>query len=250
MFTHPLIPLQPLVHINIILWETRACFVWEYDCLGHLTSVHSLLLFVLMLVFNYSNLIDPLLSAIRDSVLDFADLTSEDRILDICCGTGAQVIRYGINGIDAVGIDNDPNMLKTALKNQGKARLTNISFQLADATDLPFADDYFTCSSIMFGLHDKDKPTQGRLIGEMKRVVKSNGRFILVDFEVPLPVNKWGIFARTIEFLVGGSHYRGFKSYIKGGGLPVILKENNFQDIQNMLFAGGLIRVIKATIDN
>jgi len=203
-----------------------------------------------MFLFNYSNLVDPLLRDMRDSVLDFAGMTAEDRVLDICCGTGAQVIRYGMNGIEATGIDNDTNMLKAASKNKNKMQLTNISFHLADATDLPFSDDYFDYSSIMFGLHDKEKPIRDLVIGEMKRVVKHDGRFIIVDFEVPLPVNKWGIFARTIEFLVGGSHYRGFKSYIKGGGLPVILKEHNLRDIQKMLFAGGLIGVTKAINDN
>jgi ubiquinone/menaquinone biosynthesis C-methylase UbiE len=203
-----------------------------------------------MFLFNYSNLVDPLLSDIRDFVMDFAGMTAGDRVLDVCCGTGAQVIRYGMNGIEAVGIDNDPKMLKAASKNQSKTQLTNISFHLADATDLPFSDDYFNYSSIMFGLHDKEKPIRDRVIGEMKRVVKHNGRFIFVDFEVPLPVNKWGIFARTIEFLVGGDHYRGFKSYVKGGGLPVILKEHNLRDIQKILFAGGLIGVTKAINDS
>jgi ubiquinone/menaquinone biosynthesis C-methylase UbiE len=203
-----------------------------------------------MFLLNYSNLVDPLLSDIRDFVLDFAGMTAEDRVLDICCGTGAQVIRYGMNGIEAVGIDSDPNMLKAASKNKSKTQLTNISFHLADATDLPFSEGYFTYSSIMFGLHDKEKPIRDRVIGEMKRVVKNKGRFIFVDFEVPLPMNKWGIFARTIEFFVGGDHYRGFKSYIKGGGLPVILKEHNLRNIQKMLFAGGLIGVTKAINDN
>jgi len=203
-----------------------------------------------MLIFNYSNLVDPFLRDIRDFTLSFAGMTAEDKVLDVCCGTGEQVIKYGVNGIDAIGIDNDPGMLKVASKNQIKRQLTNVSFHLADATDLPFPDDYFDYSSIMFGLHDKEKSIRDLVIGEMKRVVKHDGRFIIVDFEVPLPVNKWGIFARTIEFLVGGSHYRGFKSYIKGGGLPVILKEHNLRDIQKMLFAGGLIGVTKAINDN
>jgi len=174
-------------------------------------------------------------------------MTAEDRVLDICCGTGAQVIRYGMNGIKAVGIDNDLNMLKLASKNKTKRQLTNISFHLSDATDLPFSDDYFNYSSIMFGLHDKEKPVRDRVIGEMKRVVKHNGRFIFVDFEVPLPMNRWGIVARTIEFLVGGEHYRGFKSYIKEGGLSVILNKHKIREIQSTHFAGGLILVVQAS---
>ena len=67
-----------------------------------------------------------------------------------------------------------------------------------------------------------------------------------VDFEVPLPMNKWGIFARIIEFQVGGEHYRGFQSYMKEGGLSVILNKHKIREIQSTHFAGGLILVVKA----
>ena len=202
-----------------------------------------------MLLFNYSNIVDPLLSDIRDFIPKFASMTAEDRVLDICCGTGEQVIRYGMNGISAVGIDNDSDMLNVAHINRMKKQLTNVSFHLADATDLPFPDGCFDYSSISFGLHDKEKGIRDRVIDEMKRVVKNDGSFILIDFEVPLPRNMWGFVARIVEFLVGGDHYRGFKSYVKGGGLSVVLKEHNIREVQKTVFAGGLIGVIKATND-
>ena len=125
-----------------------------------------------MFLFNYSNLVDPLLSDIRNFVTDFAGIKAEDRVLDICCGTGAQVIKYGMNGIEALGIDNDPNMINAASKNKRKSQLTNVSFCMANAAYLPFSDDYFDYSSIMFGVHDKEKSIRYRIIAEMKRVVK------------------------------------------------------------------------------
>jgi ubiquinone/menaquinone biosynthesis C-methylase UbiE len=202
-----------------------------------------------MFLFNYSNLVDPLLRNIRDFTPAFAGMTAGDKVLDVCCGTGAQVIRYGLHGIEAIGIDNDPNMMKLASTNLMKSRLMNISFRLADATELPFPDNQFDYSSITFGLHDKDKTIRGRVIGEMKRVVKLNGKFIFVDFAVPLPKNMWGLFARVVEFLVGGEHYRGFKNYINNGGLSVILKEHNIREVQSIHCTGGLILTIKAAND-
>ena len=127
-------------------------------------------------------MVDPLLRDIRDFAPGFAGMTAKDKVLDVCCGTGAQVIRYGMVGIEAIGIDSDPNMMKLASANLMKSQLTNISFRLADATELPFPDNQFDYSSITFGLHDKDKPIRDRVIGEMKRVVKHNGKFISFAF--------------------------------------------------------------------
>jgi len=176
-------------------------------------------------------------------------MTPKDKVLDVCCGTGEQVMKYGMNGIDAAGIDNDPSMLKVAFDNEIKRQLTNVSFQLADATDLPFPNDYFDYSSISFGLHDKEKTIRDEVIHEMKRVVKHSGIFIFIDFHVPLPVNICGFAARTVEFLVGGDHYRGFKSYINDGGLSEILKEHYVREVQKTQLTCGLIEVIKAAND-
>ena len=202
-----------------------------------------------MLLLNYSNLIDPFLRDIRSFIPGFAGMTPQNTVLDVCCGTGEQVMEYGMNGIDAVGIDNDPDMLKVAFTNRIKRQLTNVSFQLADATHLPFPNDYFDYSSISFGLHDKVKVIRDSVIHEMKRVVKQSGIFIFIDFRVPLPMNMWGFAAKTVEFFVGGDHYRGFKNYVSGGGLSEILKEHHIRELQKTQRTRGLIEVIKAVND-
>ena len=202
-----------------------------------------------MFLLNYSNMVDPLLRDMRDSAPVFAGMTAKDKVLDVCCGNGAQVVRYGLYGIEAIGIDSDLNMMKLACANLMKSQLTNISFRLADATELPFPDNQFDYSSITFGLHDKDKPIRDRVICEMKRVVKHNGKFLFIDFAVPLPLNMWGLVARIIEFLVGGEHYRGFKNYTNDGGLSVIIKEHSIREVERTYFAGKLIFSIKAVND-
>ena len=81
-----------------------------------------------MFLLNYSNLVDPLLRGIRDFAPAFAGMTVGDKVLDVCCGTGAQVIRYGLYGIEAIGIDNDPKMINLAFANLMKSQLMNVSF--------------------------------------------------------------------------------------------------------------------------
>jgi len=124
-------------------------------------------------------------------VTEFASMNPSDRVLDVCCGTGAQVLEYGRRGIIATGIDISPAMLRMVERNRMKRKLNNVSFQLADAANLPFLDSHFDYATISSGLHDKGKVVRDRVISEMKRVVKQHGTFVFMDFRVPLPQNVW-----------------------------------------------------------
>ena len=199
-----------------------------------------------MFIFNYETLIDPFLKDMRTFITQFADINPGNRILDVCCGTGSQILEYAQRGPIAVGIDNDPAMLRVAKGNRMKQKLENASFQLADATSLPFKDSYFDYVSISFGLHDKIRQVRNRVISEMKRVVKQHGDLILADYQVPLPRNIWAIAARGIEFLVNDSHYEGFKDYLGSGGLDGILRTHNLREEQRARVKSGLVVIVKA----
>ena len=196
-------------------------------------------------MFNYETLVDPLLQDLRKFIPEFSGMKAGDKVIDICCGTGAQVLEYGRHGIIAIGIDNSHDMLKIATRNRVKHKAVNISFQVADATNLHFPDGYFDYASVSLGLHDKEKPIRYQIISEMKRIVKKDGALILIDFQVPLPRNVWSVFARMIEFLAGGSHYRGFKDYLANGGLEDILKNHSLREEYRTYLKSGLIAATK-----
>ena len=198
-----------------------------------------------MFMFNYETLVDPLLRDLRKFTPEFSGMRAGDKVVDVCCGTGAQVLEYGCRGIVATGIDISPSMLKIATRNIRRQKAVNVSFQLANATILPFPDGYFDYASISLALHDKEKPIRYQIISEMKRVVKQDGALILIDFQVPLPRNVWGVSAIAIEFLVGGSHYQGFKDYLANGGLEDILKNNGLRAECRTCLKNGLLVATK-----
>ena len=196
-------------------------------------------------MFNYETLVDPLLRDLRKFTPEFSHMKAGDKVIDVCCGTGAQVLEYGRHGIIATGIDSSQDMLKIATRNRMRQKAVNVSFQLADAANLPFSDGYFDYATVSFGLHDKKKPIRYQIISEMKRIVKQDGALILIDFPVPLPGNVWAVFARLIEFLAGGSHYRGFKDYLANRGLEDILKNHGLREESRTYLKSGLIVVMK-----
>lgn len=201
-----------------------------------------------MSILSYENFIDPILRNVRQIIPEFTGMKAGDVVLDVCCGTGAQVIEYSKQGILATGIDKEQSMLDVALKNKEKLNLINASFYLADATSLPFTDNSFDYVSISFGLHDKEKGIRNKVVSEMKRIVKQEGSLVLADFKVPLPKNMWAMFARTIEFIAGGSHYRGFKDFTDNGGLKSILSDHLLFDEKTGCFKGGILEIIKAKL--
>ena len=198
-----------------------------------------------MFFLNYATVIDPLLRNIRAYILEFSGMKSGDRVLDVCCGTGDQAVHYAKRGIFATGVDLSPGMIKLAEKNKRKHGLENVSFQIADSTNLPFKDEFFGYASISFALHEQGRATRDRTISEMKRVVKKGGILVFIDFPIPLPGNLYAYLIKTIEFLAGRQHYEHFRDYVEQGGLDAILKKNQLAEDKRG-FPNRLITVIRA----
>lgn len=198
---------------------------------------------------TYENLVDPVLRSVRQSLSDFSGMKAGSTALDVCCGTGAQVIEYGRRGINAVGIDSNRKMIETALRNKIKLEMEEVSFYLADAAALPFKDSCFDFVSVSFALHDKVPDVRSRVISEMKRVVKAEGALIFMDFRIPLPVNIWGVGANIVECFAGGSHYRGFKHFKASGGLMNVGEFSGLKVEKTGYFKSGMVAVVKFRID-
>jgi ubiquinone/menaquinone biosynthesis C-methylase UbiE len=201
-----------------------------------------------MSLISYESIIDPMLRNVRQIIPEFSGMKAGDEVLDVCCGTGAQVVEYSRHGILATGIDKEQSMLNVAFRNKQELNLVNVSFYLADAASLPFGDNRFDYVSVCFGLHDKEKDIRDKIVSEMKRVVKQEGSLVLADFKVPLPRNMWAVFARVIEFIAGGSHYRGFKDFTNTGGLKKILKDHLLFEQKTGYFKGGILEISKVKL--
>jgi ubiquinone/menaquinone biosynthesis C-methylase UbiE len=198
-----------------------------------------------MWFFNYSNLVDPLLKDIRVSVVGFSGTKIGDKILDVCCGTGDQAFHFARNGVVSYGIDLDPNMIRLAEESKRKSGLDNVFFQIADARNLPFEDNFFDCASISLALHEKKSETRDKIVCEMKRVVKKGGSLIFIDFKVPLPKNIYSCLIRTVEYFAGENHYECFKDYLEQAGLGKILERNQLNAEEKDYTRNGIIEIIK-----
>ncbi len=111
-----------------------------------------------------------------------ADLNPGDRVLDLGCGGGLDVLlsarRVGPSG-HVIGVDASPDMIELARRHAAEAGVTNIEFRVGylEAIPLPDAAVDVVISNCVFTL-STDKP---RALAETARVLRPGGRFGITD---------------------------------------------------------------------
>jgi SAM-dependent methyltransferase len=93
-----------------------------------------------------------------------------DKVLEIGCGTGADLLQFARHGAIATGIDLTSSHVELARRRLGG--LAQVS--QADMRQLPFADDSFDYIYSHGVLHHSDEPE--KVIREMFRVLRPGGR--------------------------------------------------------------------------
>jgi SAM-dependent methyltransferase len=95
-----------------------------------------------------------------------------ERLLDVGCGTGHWSRFFVGMGYRVTGIDIEPKMIEVA-----RAHLPTVSFQVADACELPFADASFDVVASMATLEFIPDPSMA--VREMARCAKPGGTLLV-----------------------------------------------------------------------
>jgi ubiquinone/menaquinone biosynthesis C-methylase UbiE len=139
--------------------------------------------------------------ALRSMTVNLAVIKPGDCVLEVGCGTGTLTIeakkQAGPTG-KVYGIDLIPGMIDLS---QRKARQANleISFQVGSIESIPFSDRHFDaviCSFMIFHMSEK---VRRKGIEEIHRVLKPNGRLLVLDLSVPNR-SSW---RRILKFFLG-----------------------------------------------
>jgi len=112
--------------------------------------------------------------------------TDAHLVLDIACGTGdlslATVRRR--SGTAVVGLDFVKPMIDLArVKTVRAGMLPRLSHTVGDAMQLPFGDNEFDAAMVAFGF--RNMPDRARALNEMRRVVKSGGKVLVLEMTFP-----------------------------------------------------------------
>ncbi len=184
----------------------------------------------------YDYFLNPFINHIRKAVANWIIKNQPENILDIGCGTGKQISLLP-SDMNIIGIDLSSAMLKIAEK-QAPGKCIQ-----GDAVNLPFEDDKFDLIISQFALHEKDMDTIKAELKEVNRILKPNGKFLIVDFDHPHKLTyyakflRWGI--RMVEKKAGDEHFANYKIWMNNGGLKKVISEASWKNIETQLFYRG-----------
>jgi demethylmenaquinone methyltransferase/2-methoxy-6-polyprenyl-1,4-benzoquinol methylase len=161
------------------------------------------------------------------------------RVLDVCCGTGTQVIQLRRAGVQAFGVDLSAGML-----HQAAAKAHGASFFVrGDARCLPYPSRCFDALIYSFALHEKPHEERRRMLEEGCRVLKPHGTVFVLDY-----AHASGLEARLamvliagIERMAGKAHYQAFRDYVKRGATEALFQSQGIAMISRHLFFQGAV---------
>ena len=175
--------------------------------------------------------------------------------LDVGCGTGdmaVEILRQSPHS-SVIGIDPARKMLEIARKKADRSGVANsISFQAADATELPFPKASF--AGVISAFCIRNIPDKGRAFREMRRVLTPSGRVIVLELTTPdNPIIRLGHKLYNRRFvplagrLIAGSAdaYQYLVDSVEVfsvvSDIPGMMNDANFSETKCVRFLGGTV---------
>lgn len=124
-------------------------------------------------------LIGTTLQIVGELLAEAADVRAGERVVDIAAGNGNATLAAAHRFAEVTSTDYVPELLARG-RLRAEAEGLNITFRVADAEALPFADGTFDVALSTFGV--MFAPDHVRAAGEMLRVVRSGGRIGLANW--------------------------------------------------------------------
>jgi demethylmenaquinone methyltransferase/2-methoxy-6-polyprenyl-1,4-benzoquinol methylase len=185
-----------------------------------------------------------------------------ERVLDLCCGTGDlafYLYKVSRGTTKVTGCDFNMNMLNVAEQKAKGNKFKDITFIHGDASELPFSNYLFDCITIGFGIRNLifENPKSLVHLKEINRVLKNNGRLIIL--ESSFPDNKlvklfYNAYLKFILIPLGGIISGDWKAYrylahssanfFNFGHLKKLLENEGFTFISHRKFLFGASNIV------
>jgi ubiquinone/menaquinone biosynthesis C-methylase UbiE len=136
-----------------------------------------------------------------------------ENVLDLGCGNGRLYELFKFKIVGYYGIDNSEELIEIA-----KIRYPRANFQVGDALNLPFPDNFFdNVFSVAVFHHIPSKEFRITFLKEAKRVLKPGGKLILTVWHFPA-WKKILLFKKNLFFKIIGISKVDFNdNFIKWG---------------------------------
>ena len=120
-----------------------------------------------------------------DNSANWLGLNGNERVLDVCCGTGkstAACLKHITTG-SIIGVDNSEGMLKEANKKFAtEIAAGKVNFELQDAMHLDFEAESFDAIFMAYGL--RNMPDYEKSLELLYKLLKPGGRLCIHDYSL------------------------------------------------------------------
>jgi demethylmenaquinone methyltransferase / 2-methoxy-6-polyprenyl-1,4-benzoquinol methylase len=184
----------------------------------------------------------------RSRAADLAAVQPGDEALDVATGTGDLAIELASRGVRVVASDFSEEMLARA-----RAKAPSITWEWANAQDLPYESDRFAAATVGFGARNFSDLPLG--VSEMARVVRPGGRVVILEITTPQRPPLSTFFRVWFDHVVPGlgrlagdsDAYtylpNSLKRFPGPEGLAGVMGAAGLRDIRWVLTAGGIIAI-------
>jgi demethylmenaquinone methyltransferase/2-methoxy-6-polyprenyl-1,4-benzoquinol methylase len=184
----------------------------------------------------------------RRRAADLAGAGPTTHVLDVATGTGDLAIEMAARGAQVIGSDFSEEMLLRA-----RAKQPAITWEWANAMELPYEDDRFDAATVGFGARNFSDLGQG--VREMARVVRPGGKVVILEITTPTKPPLSTFFRVWFDHLVpalgkvaGDSDAYEYlpnsvKRFPAPEGLAAEMDGAGLKDIRWILTAGGIIAI-------
>ena len=194
--------------------------------------------------------------------LEMCGLRPGHRVLDLAGGTGDLALRQadlvGESGTVILADINAAMLARGRDRMIDKGYVNRVDTLQCNAEILPFADNYFDCITIAFGL--RNVTDKGRALASMQRVLKPGGRLCVLEFSRPIyqPLEKaYDFYSFKLLPRIGELIARDRASYQylaesirkhpdQQALRQLILDEGGFDEVQVHNLSGGIVALHRA----
>lgn len=189
----------------------------------------------------YDLFVEPSSRALRQFVFNTYKIKKGMKVLEVGCGTGANLMFFQSDRAEIYGIDLSPSMVEAAKQKLGDYA----QIELGDAAGMPYPDSSFDLVIAMLTLHEMPNHIRTSAVREMRRVKKENGDLMLIDYHHSPCKDFKGFAYRAMilcyEIAAGREHFKNYRNFIKHKGLSGLIEQNNLPVKQKKVLGYGNI---------
>lgn len=164
------------------------------------------------------------------------------KILEIGCGTGANIWYLTREGFDAYGIDGSRTAIEKAKQYLAEEKLS-AKLYVGDINNLPFESNYFDGVIDIECLYCNDFKSSQKILYEIHRVLKNKGKLFSRSFSDKMFTG--------VEYNINKYEFKNVKDGpLKGKGFVRLLPYNHIEELYGNVFDIQSIDIENYTMDN